>query len=390
MKAGVPGLYPRTASCSNGVDWFQSRGRWSGYPAVGSQVFYGSGGGTHTGIVAAYDETTIYTIEGNTSTENDANGNKVMRRTRRRRDSYVYGYGLPQFTEGIVTADPALQGRPGYTYRASASGPAGNSGSNSGSTSGSTRTVTVRAGQTITAIAAAAGITVTALLALNPSVQSHPDQITPGDTITVPAVPGESQEPAHPDPEPAPNPTPPPTNTSSFPGTDKFGPGANNAFVTKLGQLLVQRGGARFYSEGPGPRWSEADRQAVRAFQLAQGWTGSSADGIPGPQTWALLVTGQGRNIIPAASSANPSTTSTSNSFPGRQAFRPGASNPNVTAIGKQLVRKGYGRYYAVGPGPRWSEADRRAVAAFQRAQGWSGGNADGYPGPVTWSRLMR
>ncbi|WP_280677220.1 peptidoglycan-binding protein [Kitasatospora sp. MAA19] len=383
MKAGVASLYPRTASCSNAVDWFQSRGRWSAYPAIGAQVLYGPGGGTHTGIVYAYDETTIYTYEGNTSTENDANGNKVMRRSRRRRDSYVYGYGLPVFDGGITTADPALKGRAGFAYQASASGPAGNSGS----TSGSTRTVTVRAGQTLTAIAAAAGISLAALLAANPGVKDHSDQIRPGDTVTVPAVPGD-QEPAQSNPEPAPNPDPiPPPATNSFPGVDRFGPGANNVSVTKLGQLLVQRGGARFYSEGPGPRWGEADRRAVQAFQLAQGWSGSSADGIPGPQTWDYLINGKGQNI---SSTTSTPTASTSSSFPGRQAFRPGVSNPSVTAVGKQLVRKGYGSFYRVGPSSRWSEADRRAVAAFQRAQGWSGSNADGYPGPVTWSRLMR
>ena len=38
---------------------------------------------------------------------------------------------------------------------------------------------------------------------------------------------------------------------------------------------------------------------------------------------------------------------------------------------------------------PRWSEADRRNVEAFQRAQGWRGGAADGLPGPETWRRLF-
>ncbi|MFE4975584.1 peptidoglycan-binding protein, partial [Kitasatospora sp. NPDC056651] len=64
------------------------------------------------------------------------------------------------------------------------------------------------------------------------------------------------------------------SSSTAFPGADKFGPGANNAYVTQLGQLLAQRGGSRFYSEGPGPRWGEADRKATQAFQQAQGWTG--------------------------------------------------------------------------------------------------------------------
>ncbi|GGW36149.1 membrane protein [Streptomyces lucensis JCM 4490] len=75
--------------------------------------------------------------------------------------------------------------------------------------------------------------------------------------------------------------------------------------------------------------------------------------------------------------------------YPGRGFFRPGAVNDHVTRLGAQLVRRGFGRYYATGPGPRWGEADRRAVEAFQRTQGWRGGAADGYPGPETWRRLF-
>ncbi|MFG2679120.1 peptidoglycan-binding protein [Streptomyces sp. NPDC048392] len=75
--------------------------------------------------------------------------------------------------------------------------------------------------------------------------------------------------------------------------------------------------------------------------------------------------------------------------YPGRAMFRPGADNPYVTRLGRQLVRKGFGTHYTRGPGPRWGEADRRGVQAFQRAQGWRGGAADGYPGPETWRRLF-
>ncbi|MGC9436486.1 peptidoglycan-binding protein [Streptomyces sp. WG5] len=75
--------------------------------------------------------------------------------------------------------------------------------------------------------------------------------------------------------------------------------------------------------------------------------------------------------------------------YPGRAMFRPGADNPYVTRLGRRLVERGFGTYYTSGPGPRWGEADRRGVEAFQRAQGWRGGAADGYPGPETWRRLF-
>ncbi|MEU3746196.1 MULTISPECIES: peptidoglycan-binding protein [Streptomyces] len=180
----------------------------------------------------------------------------------------------------------------------------------------------------------------------------------------------------------------PPKPATPYPGAGKFGPGANNAYVTQLGKLLVERGGKKYYSKGPGPKWGAADRRATQAFQLAQGWKGKEADGLPGPQTWQLLVTGGGRDIGGSGGSGGSSANATG--FPGRGYFRPGQSNAYVEKLGKQLVKRGFGKHYLSGPGPRWTEADRRNVEAFQRAQGWRGGAADGYPGPETWRRLFR
>ncbi|MCF1600480.1 peptidoglycan-binding protein, partial [Streptomyces muensis] len=196
----------------------------------------------------------------------------------------------------------------------------------------------------------------------------------------------------------------------AYPGPAHFGPGANNKYVTQLGKLLVERGAGRYYTTGPGPRWTDADRRATQAFQQAQGWRGRDADGLPGPRTWALLVTGKGKDIpstgsagapaptVPAtpATPADPTAQPTQPSshgvpgYPGRAMFRPGADNQYVLQLATQLVKKGFGKHYKTGqPETRWDEADRRAVEAFQRAQGWRGGAADGYPGPETWRRLF-
>ncbi|WP_405617605.1 peptidoglycan-binding protein [Streptomyces sp. NBC_01508] len=174
----------------------------------------------------------------------------------------------------------------------------------------------------------------------------------------------------------------------AFPGAKSFGPGADNAHVTRLGEMLTGRGGGRFYGVGPGPRWGEADRRATEAFQRAQGWRGAEADGLPGPDTWRHLVNGLGKDI-PAAGAAGPGGTSARPVFPGADRFRPGRTGTHVTRLGHRLVERGYGRHYASGPGPRWGEADRRNVEDFQRAQGWRGSAADGYPGPETWRRLF-
>ncbi|MFS8201784.1 peptidoglycan-binding protein [Streptomyces sp. CWNU-52B] len=185
---------------------------------------------------------------------------------------------------------------------------------------------------------------------------------------------------------------------NAFPGAGSFGPGANNDHVTRLGRMLVARGAGAFYTSGPGPRWTEADRRATRAFQQAQGWTGADADGLPGPATWSYLVNGKGRDVRAASAGAagtsvRPPAGGVAShgvaGYPGRALFRPGAVNAHVTRLGEQLVEKGFGTHYTQGPGPRWGEADRRNVEAFQRAQGWRGGAADGYPGPETWRRLF-
>lgn len=84
---------------------------------------------------------------------------------------------------------------------------------------------------------------------------------------------------------------------SHFPGADRFRPGAHNDDVTSLGRMLAGRGGARFYSAGPGPDWNEADRRATAAFQRAQGWRGKQADGYPGPDTWDRLTRHRGNDI---------------------------------------------------------------------------------------------
>lgn len=73
--------------------------------------------------------------------------------------------------------------------------------------------------------------------------------------------------------------------------------------------------------------------------------------------------------------------------YPGRGFFRLGQNSPLITELGKALVRAGW-TGYKVGPGPSFSRTDIKAVAWFQRRQGWSGSDADGYPGPETWKRL--
>ncbi len=121
QQAALRSLAPVTASCATGVGWYRSRSRFSYYPAIGAMVFFGSGGGGHVGLVYRYDADNAYTIEGNTNANGSPEGNGVYLKTRPRRDRFLYGYGLPLFTEGVVTADPGLRDKEGFTYRTTAS-----------------------------------------------------------------------------------------------------------------------------------------------------------------------------------------------------------------------------------------------------------------------------
>ena len=111
--SGLEALWPMTASCSAAVDWWQSRGRWSDYPVLGGPFYLGPGGGTHTGVVVAYDTDTITTVEGNSNSGGSPEGDGVYRRTRPRRGAgSPYGYGVPAYPEGTVSAAPRLDGTP--------------------------------------------------------------------------------------------------------------------------------------------------------------------------------------------------------------------------------------------------------------------------------------
>ncbi|MFD9126711.1 peptidoglycan-binding protein [Kitasatospora sp. NPDC059571] len=184
--------------------------------------------------------------------------------------------------------------------------------------------------------------------------------------------------------------TPPAADPDAFPGAGYFGPGQRNAYVQRLGEMLVKAGAGAYYAEGPDQSWGEADQRATQAFQQAQGWAGAEADGLPGKDTWDLLVRGKGRSIPPTAPRpVPPPPVPAAPAFPGPAFFAPGQVNDWVKLLGEQLVRKGYGRFYTIGPDREWGEADRRNVEAFQLARGWSGAEADGYPGPDTWRLLF-
>lgn len=184
-------------------------------------------------------------------------------------------------------------------------------------------------------------------------------------------------------------PTDPEPTGNEFPGADKFGAGANNEYVTRLGQMLVARGGGRFYSVGPSSDWGQADQNATRAFQQAQGWSGSDADGIPGPTTWGLLVSGQGNNIPAAESKPVISASVVADAARRDPHLRQGGTThpDHVRPVELALARLGYLAAGYSGDGS-FGSLTVTAYAAFQRSLGHRGTAADGIPGKSSLTEL--
>ncbi|MFJ6136473.1 peptidoglycan-binding protein [Kitasatospora sp. NPDC092286] len=164
-------------------------------------------------------------------------------------------------------------------------------------------------------------------------------------------------------------------------------------------------GNSRFYgfecvNTGSGSEdWPDAQVEAmVRAAAAvcrAHGWTERSVIGHkewqPGKPDPRGIDMGEFRARVASRLGSRPAPQpqpSGPPAYPGRDAFGPGRSNSSILALGQQLVRRGFGGAYRVGPSQSWGEADRQNVASFQRAQGWGGSDADGLPGPETWRRL--
>ena len=114
----------KTAYCPTLMQYYKKQGQFvtKDYKA-GDIIFFdfnGNGQPDHVGIVERVSGSNIYTIEGNTSTSNDANGGKVMRRTRTKKT--VLGAGRPNYKNEKgsckVTLETLEKGAKGETVKA--------------------------------------------------------------------------------------------------------------------------------------------------------------------------------------------------------------------------------------------------------------------------------
>ncbi|MCX3061868.1 peptidoglycan-binding protein [Streptomyces beihaiensis] len=81
---------------------------------------------------------------------------------------------------------------------------------------------------------------------------------------------------------------PRPPRHQPYPGASFFRAHPHSPIVTAMGHRLVAEG-CGHYRVGPGPQWTEADRESYAAWQRKLGFRGADADGWPGPTSWAAL-----------------------------------------------------------------------------------------------------
>lgn len=75
---------------------FKQNGRFGREPKLGAFIFFGYAGPDHTGRVVGITDTTVQTVEGNI-------GGRVVKRSYNRNNSYIYGYGYPEYREDDMT-----------------------------------------------------------------------------------------------------------------------------------------------------------------------------------------------------------------------------------------------------------------------------------------------
>ncbi|MFJ3084357.1 peptidoglycan-binding protein [Streptomyces halstedii] len=73
--------------------------------------------------------------------------------------------------------------------------------------------------------------------------------------------------------------------------------------------------------------------------------------------------------------------------YPGAAYFKKAPKSSLVERMGKRLKAEGCSAYQ-VGPGPQWTEADRKSYRKWQLKLGYRGTDADGWPGKASWDKL--
>ncbi|MFI6979303.1 peptidoglycan-binding protein [Embleya sp. NPDC050154] len=164
-----------------------------------------------------------------------------------------------------------------------------------------------------------------------------------------------------------------------------YGYGAHGDHVTAVGRALVAAGFGAHYTSGPGPDWTDADSLNYRDYQRSLGYSGSDADGLPGEASLIRLL-----GALPSRETSRPSV-SLSNVVAAARVDVPAPTGhlthkADVLLVERALVAEGLlSASYADGS---YGTRTVTAYAAWQRRLGYSGSDADGYPGQTSLSKL--
>lgn len=89
------------AGCKYSMQYYQQKGQLYSIPQPGDQIFFRGSDGTpsHTGLVYKVSGSTVYTIEGNTSSTSGviSNGGSVCKKSYKITNSRIAGYGRPAY-----------------------------------------------------------------------------------------------------------------------------------------------------------------------------------------------------------------------------------------------------------------------------------------------------
>jgi peptidoglycan hydrolase-like protein with peptidoglycan-binding domain len=185
---------------------------------------------------------------------------------------------------------------------------------------------------------------------------------------------------------------------STSPAFLSGGSALTRAQTTRLQQALIAKGYA--IPAGATGTYGAQTTAAVAAFQRDQGWSGSQADGIAGPETLRRLgVTaaagtsgsrGASASLVKARPATQAPTTATAPARTTTPRTTTRAWDPQdgrlVYDLQNALIAKGYS--IPAGPTGFFGTRTRLAVQQFQESLGFSGDQADGIPGPTTLRRL--
>lgn len=110
------------ASCTYSMGYYQAAGRFdTGVPKPGDQIYFGIGKtAEHTGIVWKVENGRVYTVEGNTASQEGviSNGGGVFCKSYPLNHSRILGYGKPRYTNKSLSPVTVRRGDRGEPVKA--------------------------------------------------------------------------------------------------------------------------------------------------------------------------------------------------------------------------------------------------------------------------------